>query len=85
MSTLIRCRSDDLILFIEIICIAESTMFQLACKFSKLTTSANSYFGISKMFPVSSFHSSSALQFQLSQNNYGGITKKKKKQDPSKS
>merc|ERR1719346_130443 len=60
-------------------------MLQLASKFSKLSTSASSFFGISRMIPaqVQSLYTAPPLNFQLTQNNFGGVTKKKKRQDPS--
>ena len=61
-------------------------MLQLASKFSKLSTSASSFFGISRMIPaqVQSLYTAPPLNFQLTQNNFGGVTKKKKRQDPSR-
>merc|ERR1719430_722640 len=58
-------------------------MLQLARKFSKLSTTTQSIFGFSKTVQVQSLHTTPALQFQLTQNNYGSVTKKKRKQDPS--
>ena len=60
-------------------------MLQLARKFSKLSTSPLSFFGLPKTFPAPSIHTAAALQFQLTGTNYGNVAKKKKKQDPSES